>query len=249
MNVLINKEPSPIEVYNDIDSNLVNFFRVLRDEKKAKKLQELLLLTPYSREEFCYCRDSLSEGDDVIRAWKFFVVAQQSFSGIVNRGGWSCTKTRPSVLTWVKKIERLEDIIYRLRNVEVENKDFRDIFKLYDTEDTFFYCDPPYILETRTGQAVYQYEMNLQDHKELVDILLNIKGSAILSGYKHEVYEPLELNGWKRIDIQVVCSAVGRTAVTGLQGEGALKKQNKYKTESLWIHPKISQGDELLLPR
>lgn len=246
MNILLNKEPSEVEVYNDIDSKLVIFFRVLRDEEKSQKLLKLLKLTPYSREEFFYCRDTIDEGDDVTKAWKFYVVAQQGFSGMITKGGWSISRSRDVARTWANKIDKLEDIIRRLRTVQIENKDFRDIFKLYDTEDTFFYCDPPYVLETRGTQSIYDYEMSLQDHRDLVDILLNIKGTAILSGYYHKVYEPLELNGWKRIDIRISNMAVGRTTVLGLLGIGAVKEQNKIKTECLWLHPKITQNGGFL---
>jgi len=107
-NLLIAKEPSPIEIYNDLDSGLVNFFRVLRDKEKFRQFYEQVCLIPYSREEFYYCRDAWEkEEDDVMRAVKWFVAARQSFSGVFGQG-WSFIVTHtvrgmPSTTSgWIK---------------------------------------------------------------------------------------------------------------------------------------------------
>jgi DNA adenine methylase len=131
--------------------------------------------------------------------------------------------------------------------VQIENRDFREILKLYDTPDTLFYLDPPYVLETRRDpDTKYTYEMTLDDHKDLVQLLLQIQGKAVLSGYQHEVYTPLEQSGWVRHDFLTGCHAAGRTRATGILGEGAaLKKQPR--VESVWVSPKAQYRQQLRL--
>lgn len=244
--LLFAKEPSPVEVYNDIDSGLVNFFRVLRDEEKFEKFYRKVCLTPYSREEYYYCCENHDSCDDEIeKAWMFYMVARQSFGGrFGNSWGFQVkTSSRGMALgcsSWLSAIECLPEIRQRLLRVQIEHLDFRKVFETYDTTETFFYCDPPYIPETRKGGG-YRFEMTAEDHKDLVEILLGIKGMAILSGYAHEIYLPLEQAGWKRTDFDVSCSVVGRTRGTGILGEGATHKKGQRRVESVWICPKTQK--------
>jgi DNA adenine methylase len=201
--LLFRKQPSEVEIYNDINGDLVNFFRVLRDENKGKKLQELLELTPYSREEFYLAKDNLNVDDDIERARRFYVRIRQSFNGIGKT--WSCSKKeRKNVaFAYFNAIAYFDIFHARIRNTQIENDDFRKIIPRYDTPDTFFYLDPPYIQETRKTFNDYDYEMSLEDHQDLVNLLLKIKGKAMLSCYFHPVYQPLLDNGWIRKDFEI----------------------------------------------
>jgi len=242
-NLLLAKEPSAVEVYNDIDSGLVNFFRVLRDKNKFQKFYEQVVLMPYSREEYYECGETWDkEEDDVQMAVKWFVVARQSFSGKFG-DGWSYAVTHsvrgmasPISRYW-GAIDMLPEVAERLLRVQIEHNDFRKILKAYDTENTFFYLDPPYVLDTRTC-AVYRYEMALEDHQELVDMLLHITGKAMLSGYDNEIYRQLEQNGWVKLTFDVVCYAAGKTRNSNLQGKGSAKKYQK-RTECVWLNYKV----------
>jgi len=261
--VLFAKKPSPVEVYNDIDEGLVNFFRVLRDPDKFERFFKLASLTPYSRREWEDCRSSLGysyssergivyngeevdrpirdDGDDVIRAFEWYVVARQSFSG--NWGeGWAYTVTKVArgicgrVSQWLSTVDMLPEAAARLLMVQVECADWRDILSAYDTPDTLFYCDPPYIHETRRSHK-YVYEVSIEDHEELVRRLLAIKGKATVSGYYHETYAPLEEAGWTRYEWNVSAIAVGNTrGVLGGKDEEEIKKL-KSRTECLWVKP------------
>jgi len=239
-NLLVAKEPSPVEVYNDIDSGLVNFFRVLRDPEKFEQFYKRIQFMPYSREEYCFCKETWwQETDDVMRAVKWYAVAVQSFSGKFG-GGWSYnvnTSTRGMVKTtsrWQSAIEMLPDVSKRLLRVQIEHDDFRKIIPRYDTPETFFYLDPPYVLSTRRSGG-YKHEMTDQDHIELVDLLLNIQGMAMLSGYDNEIYARLEQAGWTKLSFTVACSAAGRTRYTKILGKGSCA-ENQQRTECVWLN-------------
>ena len=238
--LLFAKPPAPLEVYNDIDSGLVNLYRVLRDPEKFERFLRLAALTPYSREECDYLSRTWDESqDDVERAWGFFVVARMSFAGSFGHG-WSNSVTHSrrgmagAVSRYLSAIERLPEVHERLKRVQIEHGDFRHVIEAYDSEETFFYVDPPYIHATRGGVR-YRYEMTDDDHRDLVELLLGIKGKAMLSGYQHPVYEPLEAAGWQRVDRDVACWSVGRTRITGLLGPGATSEEHR-RVESVWMN-------------
>ena len=230
--LLFAKPPSPVEVYNDIDSGLVNFFRVLRDEEKFERFYRKVVLTPYSREEQEFCKNTWNQvEDDVERAYRWFITARMGFSGIF---GTSFTPSidishrNMSIQTsrWLSVIEYLPQFHQRIMRVQIEHLDFRQIFDVYDRETTCFYCDPPYLHSTRTETNVYQHEMTTEDHKDLINILLNVKGKVVLSGYRNEIYTILEDNGWKRVDFPTVCWAMKRNDGT-----------KDPRVDSIWLSP------------
>jgi len=237
--LLFAKTPSPVEVYNDMDSGLVNFFRVLRDPDKFERFQRLVALTPYSREEYDHCRDAWEScEDEVERARQWFVVARMAFSGGFGSGwgtsvGTSHLNMALTAAQYLVSVQHLPEVAARLLRVQIEHKDFREIIKQYDTPGTYFYCDPPYISETRRTGG-YAHEMTLKDHKELVKLLLGIEGNAMLSGYDHEVYHPLEEAGWKKKSWDTACYAMGRTRASGIQGTGSAMGMQP-RTETVWI--------------
>lgn len=236
--LLFAKPPAEVEVYNDLDSGLVGFFRVLRDPEKSKELQRLASLTPYSREEYLLYRKTwhLAE-DDVERAYKWFVVAQMSFSGFFGQA-WSFSPALDRASNWFSYCDKIPEFHRRIRNVQVDQRDFREIIPAYDSPETFFYLDPPYIPDVRRDGS-YNHEMAENDHRELVDILLNIRGKAMLSGYKHSLYKPLEDAGWTTKSWRVVASSAARTKATGLQGPGSSKRQQR--VETVWMNYSLIQ--------
>ena len=152
--LLLIKEPSPVEVYNDLDSDLVNFFRVLRDPRQFTEFYNRAWLTLFSREEHDFCRLHLNEDPDPVeRARRFFVLARFSFSGIIgNSFGTNVTSSSRGMAQHVSSYRSILCIISaiaeRLSRIEIEQRDFRRILSMYDTEHTFFYLDPPYVPST-----------------------------------------------------------------------------------------------------
>ncbi len=245
--LLFAKEPSRVEVYNDVDSGLVEFFRLLRDKEKFEEFHYRVSLIPYSREEFHFCYDTWEECDDEIeRAVRWYVVARMGFSGGFGRG-WgfarteSCRGMSKRCSAHLSAIEMLPEIHRRIMQVQIEQNDFRHILQTYDTPETFFYVDPPYIFLDKEND-MYQHDMTEEDHKELTSALLQIQGMAMLSGYAHPVHAPLEEAGWERHDFETVSFVVGRTRGTGVIGEGsALEKAPRIET--LWISPNCKSAD------
>lgn len=188
--VLLNKEPSQVETYNDLDGEVVNFFEVLRDKKDA--LIEKIALTPFSRKELALACSKELHPDPIERARRFYVRARQVRTGLAqtaSEGRWAtCTGTSRggmsgAVRRWLGGIEKLEDIATRLLRVQIENRPAADVIKFYDSNQTLFYCDPPYIHSTRGDAKAYSFEMKDDQHVALADILNNVKGRVALSNY------------------------------------------------------------------
>lgn len=189
--VLINRVPSPIETYNDIDGEVTNFFKVLRDQKV--ELLEAIGLTPFSREELRQAVDKNVSGlSDLERARRFFVRARQVRTGLAqtaSEGRWAhCRLTSRAgmagaVSRWLGSVEGLAEIAQRLLRVQIENAPALDVIARYDSAHTLFYCDPPYIHESRSDVRAYAYEMSDDEHIELARLLHKIKGHVAISGY------------------------------------------------------------------
>jgi len=206
--VLLNREPpSPVETYNDIDGDVVNFFRMLRDHHDD--LIRSIALTPFSREEFHRAISGSMEGiSNLEQARRFYIRARQARTGLAQTatlGRWAnCKNTSRAgmsgvVSRWLGGIEVLEEITQRLLRVQIENRPALEVIRLYDSADTLFYCDPPYLHETRGDSKAYGFEMDLNQHCELSKGLNKCKGKVALSGYR---CEPMDTwyKGWRRFD-------------------------------------------------
>ena len=197
MVVSINYNGNVIKTANEINGDVTNFFRVLRDHEK--ELIRLLELTPCSIEEYNSCWERST--DDIENARRFYVRVRQSFFGLGaqrKNKGWHMAKTQvncqggETVSRWNNAIPKLIDIATILRtNFQITNFDFRDCIKKIDFEGTFFYLDPPYDHSTRASSNDYKFEITDEDRRELADLLHNIKGKAMISGYPGGITEEL----------------------------------------------------------
>ena len=207
--VLLNREVSPVETYNDIDGDVVNFFRVLRD--RHEELIRTIALTPFSREEFHIAVSGPDQGvSDVERARRFYIRARQARTGLAQTatlGRWAnCKNTSRAgmsgvVSRWLGGVEALQEIAKRLLRVQIENRPAIDVVRLYDDEKTLFYCDPPYMHETRGDKKAYGFEMTKEQHWELAETLQQCRGRVAISGYR---CDPMDTwyKGWKRFDAE-----------------------------------------------
>lgn len=197
--VLLNREPSPVETYNDIDGEVVNFFRVLRD--RQEDLIRAIGLTPFSREELRIAvEEPIDNLSELERARRFFVRARQVRTGLAqtaSAGRWAHCKLTSragmagAVSRWLGSVEGLSEIVQRLLRVQIENAPAIEVIQRYDSEETLFYCDPPYPHDSRGDIHAYGYEMTDNDHRELAEVLTNLKGKVALSGYRCELLDKL----------------------------------------------------------
>ena len=205
--ILLNRKPSPVETYNDIDGEVVNFFRVLRQENE--RLIAAIGLTPFSREEFAIACELDPELSDFERARRFYVRARQVRTGLAQTasiGRWAnCKNTSRAgmsgvVSRWLGGVEALEWIAQRLLRVQIENRPAIDIVKLYDSKETLFYCDPPYIHATRGDTSSYGFEMTDKQHEELAKVLNTVEGKVAISNYDCDLMNDLYRDPkWKKI--------------------------------------------------
>lgn len=229
--VLLQKERSPLETYNDLDGNVVNFFRVLRD--RPDTLIEKLRLTPWAREEYLTSlqpvigpmRDSDRE---VEQARRFFVSMWMSMQGghhektsktfkIQKRADYVYTL---SCQQWVTYRD-LSFVALRFDGVQIENRSALDIIPRYDNEDALIYFDPPYVAETRSQDNIYCLEVSEQFHVDAAALLRDAMGFVVVSGYACPLYTELyEVYGWHRVDKETQTNSGGK------------------RIESLWLSPR-----------
>lgn len=205
--VLLNRIPSPVETYNDIDGDVVNFFRVLRD--RSEELIRSCALTPFSREEYYQAINGSVIGiSDIERARRFFIRARQTRTGLAQTaslGRWAnCKNTSRGgmsgvVSRWLGGIAGLDEVAERLLRVQIENRPAVELIKLYDSPSTLFYCDPPYVHSTRGDSKAYGFEMSNEQHKLFADTLASVKGKVAVSGYRCNLMDDL-FDGWYRYD-------------------------------------------------
>lgn len=219
--VLLSKERSNAEIYNELDGELCNLFRVIRDPEQSKQLRAGLVFTPYARKEY----DSAFEPSDcpveqarrtLIKAWFGMfskgLLQRSGFDMRVNGDGF-CSR----VGTFVKLPELIDVYRERLTGVVIETIDALKLIPRVDAAHTLFYVDPPYTLDSRSG-SYYRHEMTDDDHRSLAEVLHGCKGMVLISGYRSSLYEEL-YHDWH------------------CQECGAYTDGTHARTEVLWINP------------
>lgn len=217
--VLFQKEPSKIETVNDLDGDVVNLFRVVRDS--AEPLIRSITYTPYSRQEY---EEAFTKqpADEIEKARLFLIKCWQGhgFRNIAtHRSGWKNDvqgrEAAYALRNWYRLPQWIESAVERLRTVQIEQRPAVDVIKRFNYSNVLIYADPPYVLSTRHGKN-YNHEMTDKDHIELLEALMNHKGSVILSGYDNSIYEEY-LKDWGKFNIDT-------TAEKGLK-----------RVETIWI--------------
>lgn len=223
--VLLKKPRSYAEVYNDLDGELVNLFRVTRSQ--GLELKQALLKTPFARQEFI---ESYEPIDDPLEQARRTVI--RSYMGFgsnshFKKSGFRANSNRSGTTPahdWANYPAALEAIIERLQGVVIENKNALDVMIAHDGFETLHYVDPPYMPETRTGSKGYRHEMSEDEHLNLLEFLEALDGYVIVSGYRSPMYDEF-FNHWQRVD---------KTALA----DGA-----RPRVECLWLSPNCDSRD------
>lgn len=224
--VLINRLPAPVETYNDLDGEVVNFFECLRDD--GDKLIRAISLTPFSRQELVKACKPEPDLPALERARRFFVRARQTRTGLAqtsSEGRWAhCVLTSRAemagaVSRWLGSAEGLPQIVQRLQRVQIENAPATEVILRYDSPETLFYLDPPYPHESRGDAKAYGHEMIDREHEELAVLLRSVRGAAAISSYRCTLMDRL-YRDWRRVDADTrLCHTT--------KGE---------RTESVWLN-------------
>ncbi|MCA9128898.1 MAG: DNA adenine methylase [Planctomycetales bacterium] len=216
------------EVVNDIYGDLVNFWQVLQSETLFPEFQFRLSLTPFSKPTFenALAADAQQPLD---RAVDFFVRFRQSRQGLGRDfATMSRSRTRrgmnEQVSSWLSAIDGLADAHARLQRVVIFCEDAVQLVRREDDKHSFFYCDPPYLSETRVVKKAYSCEMSDEQHENLLDTLGNLQGKFILSGYPHPIYKAAATRfGWNCREIKI-------------DNKASPLKTKPTKTECLWYN-------------
>ena len=219
----LNSPRSRMESVNDLDDDVVNFFRVLRERRDELVYQ--IRLTPYSLREFELSQETAVS--ELERARRFYA---RSFMAFKPYDNWRLSFRRQYVINggaktaaaMFSRVDHLMLIAERLSGVCIDCMDALDYIERYDNDGAFFYVDPPYLSQVRAGGRLYRHdEMDDDAHTALFERLSALRGSAIVSGYASDLYARLyEAGGWQRYDRDARTS--GKSAV-----------------ESIWVHPRI----------
>ncbi len=225
-NVLLRKPRCYAEVYNDLDQEVVNVFRMVRD--RGPELAEALRLTPFAREEFF---DAYEPTENALEAARRTII--KSFMGfgsdsIRNKSGFRNNAHRSGSTPahdWARYPDRLAGAISRLSGVIIENKDALELMSQMDGPETLHYVDPPYVHETRTSALRYAFEMTDAQHREMAACLRGLSGMVMVAGYPSPLYDEL-FSDWNRIE------------------RAALADGARPRTEVMWTN--FQQQDRLL---
>lgn len=230
--VLMQKPRSYAEVYNDLDSNIVAYFRILRDKDMSIELERRLRLTPFARDEF---NEAYSSTTDPLEAARWLVI--RSFMGFGSDGhnaesgktGFRANSNRSGSTPahdWVNFPDQIQKFTERLNGVVIENRDAFKVMLQHDGPETLHFVDPPYVHSTRGGKNhSYLHELSDTDHSKLLEFLVTLKGMVILSGYESRVYRSLKWECRRRASL----------------ADGARKRE-----ECLWLNPAASLAQSQL---
>lgn len=188
--VLFKKEPSYLEIYNDLNSELVNLFKIIRDN--FEEFQHRAEWSLHSREMYDEARLLLKEDkfvNDIEKAMHYAINRVQSFAG---KGGWAYQVTADKITSgkWLPFLKRLVLINARLKKVQIECLDYEKVIKKYDKPNTLFYLDPPYV-DAEHYYNTQNVHFGREDHIRLAEILDGIEGKFVLSYYDHPLVDQL----------------------------------------------------------
>lgn len=230
--VLLQKERSYAEVYNDLDGEVVNFFRVLRDPEQRQRLIEACILTPYARAEFEFAWEQTD--DPIESARRLCVRAQMGFGSAgatKSSTGFRIDTKREygtAQMLWKAYPEAITAAGERMTGVVIENRDAELVMQQHDSPSTLHFVDPPYLHATRVRPASggYRHEMDDDQHVGLLDFVQTLQGFVVLCGYPSDLYDST-LVGWDRYSTSARISSGRGTAL---------------REECIWINPACAEA-------
>ena len=223
------KPPSEVEIMNDINGDITNFFSVLRDPLSAERIHGFLEHTPLGRDEWKSCAEFQSVTEPVERARQWYTRVMQGFTHQEGDKGWiGVSKGRNQSVSHFGHVHSLPYFTKRMQHMTIENKSFEEVIPLYDHPDTLFYCDPPYMQETRGSFGDYRHEMTYQQHEQLMQLVTTCQSQVIVSGYPSDLYSQY-LKDWRLVKVERLAQ------VRNTSGGRSYKEGTPMRTECIWI--------------
>jgi len=235
--LLFNRDPVNVEVYNDLDEDLVNLFRALQNPLRFRWLLHRLTWTLYSRKEYERAVRTLQNPHATpnARAWALFVAQNQGIGGMTKRDlkswGRVITPTKQQCQVTRKLRVKMGTLRWwheRLTRVQIECRNALHVIERWDSRDTVLYIDPPYVPSTRKDLK-YKYEASDKHHCKLLELILTVKGAVIISGYDNALYKPLTEAGWEKNNFKTHCFASAMH-----RGKDGKPQKRSSRTETVW---------------
>lgn len=227
--VLLEKDPVGVsEVVNDRNGELMNFWKVLQSPDLFSQFMRVIEATPFSQQEWRDAADTYSsEFPDLGRAVAFFIRCRQSRAGKFDSfATLSKNRTRRAMneqaSAWMTAVDGLPAVAERLKRVVILNDDALKVIGREDSKNTLFYLDPPYLHGTRVTTSDYEHEMTVEEHRMLLQLIRQLHGKVMLSGYPSELYDDL-LADWHRESIAI-------------DNKASSARTKPVKTECIWMN-------------
>jgi DNA adenine methylase len=185
--VLLARQKSKLEIFNDRYAGVVALYRVIRDPQKLEQFLDRMRAIIHSREEFRWCKDTWKTcADDVERAARWYYMTMCSFSSLGRNFGRSTSGSNNMMSKIRNKFPDFWPLHDRIKDVTFENQDWEQIVYDYDNEDAVFYMDPPYLTAYK---GTYKHEMTYDEHRHLLDVIMKMKAFVAVSGFSNELYD------------------------------------------------------------
>lgn len=227
--VFFHLEPAKLEIINDLDKRVMNFFWVLRSW--PGELVRLILLTPWAEAEFHRCLERAPDDEPLEDARRFFLACWASVKGGPNAGPsdfrWQKKNTRRSAAVQdIASLSHLMAAAERLKNAQILSRDALDVILDMRGTGALVYFDPPYLAETRAQKSGYRHEPDGKWHEEAARLLRRHDGPVVVAGYRSLLYQGCyEEHGWRRVERRQATNSGGAAV------------------ECLWLSPLAQEGD------
>ena len=227
--ILLSKSPSKLEVFNDIDEGIVNFYRCLRDPESLDTLCELLELTIHSRSQWEESKEQFkTAGDPILRAFHWYYKTMYSF-GSLGRNFGRAINHIGRLARVQERIPLLPEIHERIKRVQFENRDWSEILDDFDSPDTVFYIDPPYV---ECDTSVYKSILSHAQHQDLISHIFSLQGQAVVSGYGNPLYDN---QAWDEThDFEIFVSVAAVNTADGSNKDNTRSERDN-TSERLWV--------------
>jgi DNA adenine methylase len=228
--VTLNRNPSKLDVFNDRHSGISCFFKSC--QTNHQELIARISLMPHSRELFAWCKANVENAqvDEILRGAMWYYLVKCSFSGKCKYFGRSLKTSCVLYNSIFGSLDLLPMVSNRFQKVQIENLDWRQIFKDYDSVNTVWYLDPPYY-----GANVYEHNMTKDDHYSFCANIFKLKGFVAVSGFSNPDYDAFDWDGRHEFDIRNICVSQVFNENNNLKGSEASLDRNSVRKECLWI--------------